>query len=98
MAEPIDYLKTYLNMNPEDYSRMQAQIGGETLPEREIFNLQAPVMPKPMPMPAPRQAIAPMPMPVRPRSMLDIQQRFAPQRFAGGGLSKALSDLKTRIS
>ena len=36
MAEPIDYLKTYLNMNPEDYSRMQAQIGGETLPEREM--------------------------------------------------------------
>ena len=33
MAEPIDYLKTYLNMNPEDYSRMQAQIGGETLPD-----------------------------------------------------------------
>ena len=63
MAEPIDYLKTYLNMNPEDYSRMQAQIGGETLPEREIFNLQAPVMPKPMPMPAPRQAMEPMPMP-----------------------------------
>ena len=65
MAEPIDYLKTYLNMNPEDYSRMQAQIGGETLPEREIFNLQAPVMPKPMPMPAPRQAMEPMPMPAQ---------------------------------
>jgi len=37
-------------------------------------------------------------MPVRPRNMLDIQQRFAPQRFARGGLSKALSELKTRIS
>ena len=50
-------------MNPEDYSRMQAQIKGETLPPRNIFNLQAPVMPKPMPMPAPRQAMEPMPMP-----------------------------------
>ena len=38
-------------MNPEDYSRMQAQIGGETLPDREIFT-----------MPAPRQAMEPMPM------------------------------------
>jgi hypothetical protein len=37
-------------------------------------------------------------MKARPRNMLDIQQRFAPQRFAGGGLSKALSELKTRIS
>ena len=59
MAEPIDYLKTYLNMNPEDYSRMQAQIGGETLPDREIFTMPA----RAMPMPAPRQAMEPMPMP-----------------------------------
>jgi hypothetical protein len=59
MAEPIDYLKTYLNMNPEDYSRMQAQIGGETLPDREIFTMPA----RAMPMPATRQAMEPMPMP-----------------------------------
>ena len=59
MAEPIDYLKTYLNMNPEDYSRMQAQIGGETLPDREIFTMPA----RAMPMPAPRQVVEPMPMP-----------------------------------
>ena len=58
MAEPIDYLKTYLNMNPEDYSRMQAQIGGETLPDREIFTMPA----RAMPMPAPRQAMEPMSM------------------------------------
>ena len=62
MAEPIDYLKTYLNMNPEDYSRMQAQISGETLPDREIFTMPARAMPMPMPMPAPRQAMEPMPM------------------------------------
>ena len=49
MAEPIDYLKTYLNMNPEDYSRMQAQIGGETLPDREIFTMPARAMPMPAP-------------------------------------------------
>ena len=54
MAEPIDYLKTYLNMNPEDYSRMQAQIGGETLPDREIFTMPARTMPMSMPMPAPQ--------------------------------------------
>ena len=84
MAEPIDYLKTYLNMNPEDYSRMQAQIGGETLPEREIFNLQAPVMPKPMPMPAPRQAIAPMPMP-------------APRNTQVQGLMDEIASLKAQI-
>ena len=59
MAEPIDYLKTYLNMNPEDYSRMQAQISGETLPDREVFTMPA----RAMPMPAPRQAMEPMPMP-----------------------------------
>ena len=46
-------------MNPEDYSRMQAQIGGETLPDREIFTMPA----RAMPMPAPRQAMEPMPMP-----------------------------------
>jgi len=84
MAEPIDYLKTYLNMNPEDYSRMQAQIGGETLPEREIFNLQAPVMPKPMPMPAPRQAMEPMPMP-------------APQNTEVQGLMDEIASLKAQI-
>ena len=54
MAEPIDYLKTYLNMNPEDYSRMQAQIGGDTLPDREVFTMPARAMPMPMPMPAPQ--------------------------------------------
>ena len=59
MAEPIDYLKTYLNMNPEDYSRMQAQISGDTLPDREVFTMPA----RAMPMPAPRQAMEPMPMP-----------------------------------
>ena len=86
MAEPIDYLKTYLNINPEDYSRMQAQIGGETLPEREIFNLQAPVMPKPMPMPmpAPRQAMEPMPMP-------------APQNTEVQGLMDEIASLKAQI-
>ena len=46
-------------MNPEDYSRMQAQIGGETLPDREIFTMPA----RAMPMPATRQAMEPMPMP-----------------------------------
>ena len=84
MAEPIDYLKTYLNMNPEDYSRMQAQISGETLPEREIFNLQAPVMPKPMPMPATRQAMEPMPMP-------------APQNTQVQGLMDEIASLKAQI-
>lgn len=84
MAEPIDYLKTYLNMNPEDYSRMQAQIGGETLPEREIFNLQAPVMPKPMPMPTSRQAMEPMPMP-------------APQNTEVQGLMDEIASLKAQI-
>ena len=84
MAEPIDYLKTYLNMNPEDYSRMQAQIKGETLPEREIFNLQAPVMPKPMPMPAPRQAMEPMPMP-------------APRNTQVQGLMDEIASLKAQI-
>ena len=49
-------------MNPEDYSRMQAQIGGETLPDREIFTMPARAMPMPMPMPAPRQAMEPMSM------------------------------------
>ena len=84
MAEPIDYLKTYLNMNPEDYSRMQAQIGGETLPDREIFNLQAPVMPKPMPMPTSRQAMEPMPMP-------------APQNTEVQGLMDEIASLKAQI-
>ena len=32
------------------------------------------------------------------RNFLETQNRFAPMRFAGGGLSKALSELKTRIS
>ena len=58
MAEPIDYLKTYLNMNPEDYSRMQAQISGDTLPDREVFTMPARAMPMPMPMPATRQAMS----------------------------------------
>ena len=59
-----------------------------------------PVKPVFPPMPAsPMLQTRPAPfMPARPRNMLDIQQRFAPQRFAGGGLSKALSELKTRIS
>ncbi len=59
-----------------------------------------PVKPVLPPMPAsPMLQTKPAPfMPTRARNMLDIQQRFAPQRFAGGGLSKALSDLKTRIS
>ena len=59
-----------------------------------------PVNPVLPPMPAsPMLQTRPAPfMPARARNMLDIQQRFAPQRFAGGGLSKALSELKTRIS
>lgn len=39
MAEPIDYLKTYLNIDPMDYSAMEAQIAGEPLPEREVFTM-----------------------------------------------------------
>ena len=84
MAEPIDYLKTYLNMNPEDYSRMQAQIGGETLPEREVFTMPARAMPMPMPMPAPRQAMEPMPMP-------------APQNTEVQGLMDEIASLKAQI-
>jgi hypothetical protein len=56
-----------------------------------------PVLP-PMPV-SPMLQTKPAPfIPTRARNMLDIQQRFAPQRFASGGLSKALSELKTRIS
>lgn len=82
MAEPIDYLKTYLNMNPEDYSRMQAQIGGETLPEREVFTMPARAMP--MPMPTTRQAMEPMPMP-------------APQNTEVQGLMDEIASLKAQI-
>ena len=71
-------------MNPEDYSRMQAQIKGETLPDRKIFNLQAPVMPKPMPMPTSRQAMEPMPMP-------------APQNTEVQGLMNEIASLKAQI-
>jgi len=84
MAEPIDYLKTYLNMNPEDYSRMQAQIGGETLPDREIFTMPARAMPMPMPMPAPRQAMEPMPM-------------SAPQNTEVQALMDEIASLKAQI-
>ena len=84
MAEPIDYLKTYLNMNPEDYSRMQAQIGGETLPDREIFTMPARAMPMPMPMPTSRQAMEPMPMP-------------APQNTEVQGLMDEIASLKAQI-
>jgi len=84
MAEPIDYLKTYLNMNPEDYSRMQAQIGGETLPDREIFTMPARAMPKPMPMPAPRQAMEPMSM-------------SAPQNTEVQALMDEIASLKAQI-
>jgi len=37
MAEPIDYLKTYLNIDPMDYSAMEAQIAGEPIPERQQY-------------------------------------------------------------
>ena len=84
MAEPIDYLKTYLNMNPEDYSRMQAQIGGETLPDREIFTMPARAMPMPMPMPTTRQAMEPMPMP-------------APQNTEVQALMDEIASLKAQI-
>ena len=84
MAEPIDYLKTYLNMNPEDYSRMQAQIGGETLPDREIFTMPARAMPMPMPMPAPRQAMEPMSM-------------SAPQNTEVQALMDEIASLKAQI-
>ncbi len=84
MAEPIDYLKTYLNMNPEDYSRMQAQISGETLPDRKIFTMPARAMPMSMPMPAPRQAMEPMPMP-------------APQNTEVQGLMDEIASLKAQI-
>ena len=84
MAEPIDYLKTYLNMNPEDYSRMQAQIGGETLHDREIFTMPARAMPMPMPMPAPRQAMEPMSM-------------SAPQNTEVQALMDEIASLKAQI-
>lgn len=37
MAEPIDYLKTYLSIDPSDYSAMEAQIAGEPIPERQQY-------------------------------------------------------------
>ena len=55
-----------------------------------------PVLPS-MPV-SPMLQTKPAYMPTRATNMLDTQQKFAPMRFAGGGLSKALSDLKTRIS
>ena len=56
-------------------------------------------VPTPPSMPvSPMLQTKPAYMPTRATNMLDTQQKFAPMRFAGGGLSKALSDLKTRIS
>jgi len=37
MAEPIDYLKTYLSIDPSDYSAMEAQIAGDPIPERQQY-------------------------------------------------------------
>ena len=71
-------------MNPEDYSRMQAQIGGETLPDREIFTMPARAMPMPMPMPAPRQAMEPMSM-------------SAPQNTEVQALMDEIASLKAQI-
>jgi len=57
-------------------------------------------VPTPPSMPAsPMLQTKPAYMPTRARSMLDIQQKFAPQRFAdGGGINKAIYDLKFKLN
>ena len=57
-------------------------------------------VPTPPSMPAsPMLQTKPAYMPTRTRSMLDIQQKFAPQRFAdGGGINKAIYDLKFKLN
>ncbi len=57
-------------------------------------------VPTPPSMPAsPMLQTKPAYMPTRARSMLDIQQKFAPQRFAdGGGIDKAIYDLKFKLN
>ncbi len=57
-------------------------------------------VPTPPSMPAsPMLQTKPAYMPTRARSMLDTQQKFAPQRFAdGGGIDKAIYDLKFKLN
>jgi len=106
MANPYNELPTTIQIPPVT-SMPQAikqpskggisRLFGNTL-NRVQKQIQAPQMPASMPA-SPMLQTRPAPfMKARPRNMLDIQQRFAPQRFADGGLSKALSELKTRVS
>ncbi len=89
----VDYLKTYLGIDPDDYSSMEARIRGEE-PQA-----QAPVMMQPRMMPQRRSLsdIEAMPMAPRPQPTPQVDDRYQSLMDEIASLKAQIDALQTPV-